>query len=51
MFASEEEASILLKSRRAHTSELQVLRFSDLLPGELRYIACSSSMPDEPLRG
>lgn len=49
MFASEEEASVLLHKLRAHTRKLQVLRFSDLLPGELRYIACSSSVPDETI--
>jgi polar amino acid transport system substrate-binding protein len=49
MFASEEEASILVKNVRAHGRKLQVLRFSDLLPGELRYIACSNSVADETI--
>ena len=47
MFASEEEAAVLLHHLGAQASELQVLHFSDLMPGLERHIVCSRSVPDE----
>ncbi|MES2318844.1 MAG: hypothetical protein V4631_15290 [Pseudomonadota bacterium] len=49
MFASEEEGAHLLRQLGSRASELQLLRFSDLLPGTERYIACNRNVPDETI--
>lgn len=49
MFASEEEASLLLRRLGSKAEQLQELRFSDVLPGSERYIVCSRSVPDETI--
>ena len=47
MFASEEESINLLRRAANKAHNLQVKRFSDLLPGVERHIACTRSVPDE----
>jgi polar amino acid transport system substrate-binding protein len=50
MFAAEEEASYLLE-QTGHEARLpyplKIVRFTDLPPGERRYILCSKATPDE----
>jgi polar amino acid transport system substrate-binding protein len=47
MFASEEESINLLRRAANRANNLQVMRFSDVLPGVERHIACTRSVPDE----
>lgn len=47
MFASEEESMNLLRRAAHKADKLQVIRFSDVLPGVERHIACTRSVPDE----
>jgi polar amino acid transport system substrate-binding protein len=47
MFASEEEAQVLLRHLGPKADRLQVLHFSKPLPGLERHIACSRNVPDE----
>jgi polar amino acid transport system substrate-binding protein len=49
MFAPEEEAALLLLRLADKAAALQVLRFSDRVPGSERYIACSRSVPDDTI--
>lgn len=49
MFTSEEEGEFLLRNLGSKARELQVLRFSDLLPGSERHIACNRNVPDETI--
>lgn len=49
MFASEEEGALLLRHLGSKASDLQVLRFSDILPGSERHIACNRNVPDETI--
>jgi polar amino acid transport system substrate-binding protein len=49
MFASEEEAVLLLSHLADKARHLQVLRFSDVMPGETRHIACTRNVPDHTI--
>ncbi len=49
MFSSEEEAAVLLRGLGSKAGAVQLLRFSDLLPGQERYIACNRNVPDETI--
>jgi polar amino acid transport system substrate-binding protein len=46
MFASEEEATVLLRLAGGKASDLHLVRFSDVLPGEERHIVCTRNVPD-----
>lgn len=46
MFASEEEAALLLRKAAYKATGLHIVRFSDVLPGMERHIACTRSVPD-----
>lgn len=47
LIASEEESAILLAQLDSKASQLQVLHFPDLLPGEERHISCTRNVSDE----
>jgi polar amino acid transport system substrate-binding protein len=47
MFTSEAEAASLLQRMAGKAQHLQVLRFTDVLPGNERYIACNRQVSDD----
>lgn len=47
MFASEEEAAVLVDTAGLPAGQLKILAFADVPPGERRHILCSKAMPDE----
>lgn len=49
MFAAEEEAAYLTEQAGLPSGTLKVLPFTDVPPGERRYILCSRAMPDEAM--
>jgi polar amino acid transport system substrate-binding protein len=49
MFTTEEEATQLLRHLGSKAASLQVRHFSDQVPSEARYIACSGKVPDETI--
>ena len=46
MFASEEEAALLLRRLAGRAGQLQVLRFTDSMPATERHIACNRQVAD-----
>jgi polar amino acid transport system substrate-binding protein len=49
MFTTEEEAAQLLRHLGPKAASLQLRRFSDQVPSEPRYIACTGKVPDETI--
>lgn len=49
MFAAEEEAQHLIEQAGPSARGLKIIRFSDMPPGEKRYLMCSRLVPDEML--
>lgn len=47
MFAAEEEAAYLIEQAGVPATQLKLLHFTDLPPGERRHILCSKATPDE----
>lgn len=47
MFAAEEEAAYLVEQAGVAPGRLKIVHFTDLPPGERRYILCSRATPDE----
>ena len=47
MFAAEEEAAYLVEQAGVAPGRLKIVHFTDLPPGERRYILCSKATPDE----
>lgn len=47
MFAAEEEAAYLIEQAGVPATQLKLLHFADLPPGERRHILCSKATPDE----
>lgn len=47
MFAAEEEAAVLLQQAGNDAKSLKIVRFTDVPPGEKRYLMCSRSVSPE----
>ena len=47
MFVAEEEADFLVQQAGSSINEFRLIHFSDMPPGEKRYIMCSKRVPDD----